>query len=454
MVPKKSMGKTVLFHRTVGNRFHVLFLNCGLLYCFADTIVDFFATSYKPRNAVQIAVNNALLIPELRVPLRAMGIMGKLLTGPWMRLPELQGNILDLNPVFSEAYTSLQAWSQDASPLLLARPPCAFTSSDIVERDSILQALTTSTVNDASTEQLLQEFSKAALDVFDRQLKKQLPGGEFWNPSTQLREESASCSATNISGERVFAMSDYEMLRARGAKVSFVESKVMYKANKTQEWLRSLPKKTRAEHVIEARKKAREIRQADVEQCQNVDQQIEENLKTSRQELLQKDEKERDNSEKLVEEVYHSGGLWQNDKDIEDNVKNLRKGAAVKAVKAQINVRVKLLKCKADEKIALSRATLAELKQHLLVLMSRVPEEMKDMEQLFLVPESLIGHRFLHRFNVDGKLTWHEGSIVDRTEDTQEFCLSYDGENSPCFFTSEEMIVDVIRGDLDLLCKE
>jgi hypothetical protein len=115
-------------------------------------------------------------------------------------------------------------------------PQVLFFSVEVIQ-DTVFANLTEASSNDLQTKVLLQTLCKKCLLVMDRQLQTQLPGGAFWDPDANLQKAAASCPSTNISGERKFAMSDQEMLRARNAKIGFVEGKVMFRANKTGDWL-------------------------------------------------------------------------------------------------------------------------------------------------------------------------------------------------------------------------
>ena len=64
----------------------------------------------------------------------------------------------------------------------------------------------------------------------------QLPGGVYWNSSPQLIQEAKTSSNTNISGDRNFAVANYEIQRAHRGKTGYVEGKVMYRVNETAEW--------------------------------------------------------------------------------------------------------------------------------------------------------------------------------------------------------------------------
>ena len=84
-----------------------------------------------PKNDVQIAINNALKLQPIQDGLLAMGLVGKHVTGPWMRLVGREWPILEMNTSYVEAVEKLEAWSQDATPLLDEESPCIFNAVHI-----------------------------------------------------------------------------------------------------------------------------------------------------------------------------------------------------------------------------------------------------------------------------------------------------------------------------------
>ena len=105
----------------------------------------------------------------------ALEIIGKVLTGSWMRLVGLDNNILGMNRYYAEAQEKFQSWSQDASQLLRPSPPSVF--ADVAIKDDVaLDSLTKPTSTDGKTITLLQDLCQACLIIIERQLKDQLPG--------------------------------------------------------------------------------------------------------------------------------------------------------------------------------------------------------------------------------------------------------------------------------------
>ena len=134
-IPPEDALKSVLFHRFVGNRFHVYFLNCALLYHYSAPMTDFFTDIHTPTNVVQSCVRNSLQMEGMRVTLRAMGIIGKLVTGPWMRMLSTCSTVLDLNEHFLEAPNRIREWSDDSSSML-----CSASSRSVTHCRTVAQS--------------------------------------------------------------------------------------------------------------------------------------------------------------------------------------------------------------------------------------------------------------------------------------------------------------------------
>lgn len=284
---EKDTGKSVIYYRFVGNRFHILFLLCGLLYHYRKKIKSYFTTIAAPKNAVQNSVLNCLNISDFDITLKAMGILSKSLTGPWMRMLA-DKTILELNPIFQEIRSKLALWAEDASPLLEGNLPSAVPDVDVL-RDAVYMSLIEPSSDIMQTQTLLQDLCRACLAVVDRQLVSQLSGGKFSTPTPELANQARSCSATNISGERIFALSDHIMARARNAQISHVESKVMFKANKTMDWLMK-DDPSKQQHCFLAIKGAQAISKEDKRRREETRERINQNLLSSRKLLLAKED--------------------------------------------------------------------------------------------------------------------------------------------------------------------
>ena len=451
-VPREDANKTILYYRFVGNRFHILFLSSACLFHYRTAIVEFFTDVFPPQNAVHTSVFNALQLSDMKITLRALGIIGKVITGPWMRLLSKATNILEMNEHFSYAHGQITRWSNDASPLLSVDAPCAFREVDI-KRDEVFDSLVKSNSDDVDTKVLLQDPCTSCLSVMNRQLQSQLPGGEYWNPSPELLLEAASCSSANISGERNFGMADNEMYRARRGKTGYIEGKVMYRVNKTGPWFEDRSNSEKEERTKLARIESRKIAQQDVADGKEHRDAVMAKLLASRAKVLQKEDRDRTKYENWLEETYCRGGLWTDSLMMNGSLKGLSKTKTVNALKAQLQVRMKVLRCEPQTKVILGKCSVEELQGLMAETMSiAVPEELDDLYELMLDPRRMVGSSFSQRWNQDDTMKWYSGQIVScdvTTKGLLDFKVTYN-DNSICYMAPEEIIVDILRGDLEL----
>ena len=451
-VPHEISNGNTVYHRFVGNRFHIFFLDSGLLYHYTNSVQEFFSLVCPPQNVVQQAIMNALKLECLQVTLRALGIIGKCVTGPWMRLLGQNKTILEMNGFYAEAQGKLLMWSNNAHSLLSLHPPSVFESVP-VKQDVVLESLLTPTSLNEITVKLLANFCGAILVLIERQLCSQLPGGIFWKAGDDIEQQAKSCSATNISGERNFARADQVLYHAKNASAGHVESKVMFRANNTVKWLTERDVNDKKHHIHQAIKGARAISKEEKVRKAELSKQIRERIKLARHKQQSKDDSDRGKVEQWFMLVYSHGGVWLTPQDVKENTNNLLKTKAKLLLKAQINIRIKVLKCVPDKenKVLLSKATVTDLQRYMVSLLSiEVPEEAHDMIDIIASPESLVGMLFVHQWIVDDQRLSFDGNIVEYSKASGMFTILYEEEIDPTYMSPGELITDVVRGDLEL----
>lgn len=446
----KRQGSGSVYYQFVGNRFHIYFLSSGKLCHLSKSIVDFFSSVFTPKNNVHSSVLHALKLPETEVTLRALGLFGKSVTAPWMRLVAETKSILELNEQFQTALDRLQNLSKDAKPLL--NPQSVFDNIPVCE-DNVLISLTESRAKDYKTVLLLQDLCAATVEVMKKQLKDQIRGGVFWEPSDSLKLQAKSCSSTNISGERRFAVCDSIMARARNAKMSHVEAKTMYKTNGTGAWLHCQSDCLKAERTKLAARQACHVATQEKKHAQEVAEHIKQRLLESRKELLAKEDKDRDRYEQWLDNVYQNGGLWTDEHQIVSNCNKLTKSKAITAVKAQINVRCKVLQMDQKKKVLFTKCTLPELQVCLAeIINGDIPEGLEDLLEIMTDPRSIVGGKFSQAWEQDGNKDIWNGEVKKlRTNkhNQLEYELHYVNDD-PCYMTVSEILVDIIREDMDI----
>ena len=169
---------------------------------------------------------------------RALGLVAKFITGPWQRLVESDFTILALNKHFEQGMNRLCQLANNSQLLVSGDAPPLFDAVPL-KKDEIFTSLTTSKNDDKETAAILEKIISGFITVCNRQLADQLQGGEHYSPSDDLLKQAESCSATNISGERVFGKLDFQLRHAPNSSLDFKEAKIMFQENRTNKWLTS-----------------------------------------------------------------------------------------------------------------------------------------------------------------------------------------------------------------------
>ena len=198
---------------------------------------------------------------------------------------------------------------------------------------------------------------------------------------------------------------------------------------------------------------SRKIAQQDVADGKEHRDAVMAKLLASRANVLQKEDRDRTKFENWLEETYSRGGPWTEIvmmNDTIDSLKGLSKTKTVNALKAQILVRLKVPKCEQQRKVILGKCSVEELQGLMAETMSiAVPEELDDLYELMLDPRRMVGSQ---RWNQDDTMKWYSGQIVScdvTTKGLLDFKVTYN-DNSICYMAPEEIIVDILRGDLEL----
>ena len=71
--------------RYVGNRFHVVFHLAGVLYYLREKLLIYLDTSCRNTTSLQSALQKGLRNDKSLLQLQALSVIGKLVTGPWMK---------------------------------------------------------------------------------------------------------------------------------------------------------------------------------------------------------------------------------------------------------------------------------------------------------------------------------------------------------------------------------
>ena len=186
----------------IGNHLNVQFYNGGAVYHHAFDIKSFLQSWPSPNNLLK-AVEEDIEVKVHLAELRALGIIDKIITGPFWRVINHADSILDLNSYLFTMKERFELWCKDASSLLNGEP--LFDEDTIpIHRDQISEELFESTADsecESLTQQVFEMFMHRLLLILERQAEDQLPGGKHFIPTENVSKISSTVPSTNMASE-------------------------------------------------------------------------------------------------------------------------------------------------------------------------------------------------------------------------------------------------------------
>ena len=102
----KGGGRDLKIVTKRGNRFNILFYDAGALYYHWDDLLELLNDWPNP-NRLLLADKEDMTNDVQKAGVRALGIIDKLITGPFWRLIEKKGSTLHLTPFLTQMKTKL-----------------------------------------------------------------------------------------------------------------------------------------------------------------------------------------------------------------------------------------------------------------------------------------------------------------------------------------------------------
>ena len=255
-----SRGETPHLESFVGNRFNVVFHNAAALYFHKESITNFFHAWPNKNNLLQ-AVNEDLSNKLFLAEVRALGIVDKLVTGPFWRIVENVNNILVINPYLLQLKYKLTDLCADATPVfngieVFSKGKLDY-DGDLVNEDELYDKLFEDSGDDeldVMAIQALENVFHAILMVVERQAVDHLPGGIHYRPSEKQQAGSSNVPSHKAS-ESEFAILDLLIRMKPNANIETLEMITMWYRNKTGDWLHQKSDTEKEVIMQEARKK-------------------------------------------------------------------------------------------------------------------------------------------------------------------------------------------------------
>ena len=439
----------------IGNRFNILFYDAAGVFYLKSYMLDYLQNYHGSRNRLLQSVFEDLKSPFLITGCRVLGIIDKVVTGPfWRYLQTSSVSILQMSEVYTRMRDTFQKWSEDAQPVLESQ--VSLFPSTTSFHDDIMECLFKPTEDDDSSLELLQLLFKSFVLTIERLLTDHLPGGVFHNvDDPAIISETLSVPKTNVVPERDFAILDRMLQQKPNARHIALESLILFSQNKTSDWLQS-KSPVEIERLLQASRKLTKIHRENFKKRK-------EEIQAKRLEMLQqkalvmskKRERDLKEKEKLTLKIQKYS-LWITKTEVEQKISELKtKKAQVEALKAQISFRKKVL-CQENVdnclfKFSHDRRCLSveELTDNLckLLLPPELPE-IPDYTKIAEDPELLLYRRINHKFIYEGTDTWYKGTVMSYDEANGTFRVAYDNEDEIFSFP---LLEDIQNGDLLIL---
>lgn len=440
----------------VGNRFNILFYDAAGVYFLKEHMIQYLSEFHGPQlNRLLQAVLHDLKTPHLIAGCHALGILDKVVTGPfWRYLQTSTVSVLDMSDVYTRMKDKFEGWGSDARDLI-EHQDTLFEEHTHSDETSVHLFRPTSEYS--TVLELLQLLCKAFSLTIQRLLLDHLPGGKFHNVSDpQIILETKSVPKTNVSPERDFAVLDRLISQKPNATHIALESILLFSKNKTTDWLQSKTPEEK-EKLLAAARKLTSVQRSNYHKRR--DEIVMERIKaleSKERELVKKREKELRVKEELTLKIQHVG-LWTCVEDVEMGLDKMSsKKAKVDSLKLQLNFRKKVLnQSHADKSIfqfSHNRKALSiqQLTLNLLTLLSDGPSDtnLSVIDQFLSSPEKLVYRRVEHLFECDGKEVWFRGTILAYNPNNHEFTIAYDNEEDVFKFP---LVDDLKNGDLRII---
>ena len=220
--------------RYVGNRFHVMFHLAAVFFHLKEKLLKYLDNTCRCSTGFRSALQKDLKNEQILLQLQALGLMGKLVTGPWMQ--QLYNEHLKNLDSILHIRTCLQNLKKLKDTPLLALE----TRSDMFDMpldpfDTVLQSVQNSGCSEPEKEclkDILLRLITCIVEVIERQLNEYLEG-RLSNLSPELSAQCSSAPVHNMFAERTLALSDFHLRRASNVQIGFVDGIVKSKINGT-----------------------------------------------------------------------------------------------------------------------------------------------------------------------------------------------------------------------------
>lgn len=462
----------------IGNRFNILFYDAAGVYYLKHHMANYIESCHNQPNRLLQAILSDLKQPVYISGCRALGLIEKMVTGPlWRKLEQSDVSVIDMGDYYTKMQAKFDFWSSDSQAFI--EGTACIDDEVPIHQDEVWNALVESDENNTMTLEALQIVFSSFCITTQRLLIDHLPGGihssELIEPD--VHEEVKSVPTTNVAPEREFAMLDRLMREKPNAKIIALESIILYSHNQTSKWLDGKQSEEKEKLLQAARTLAPIIREKFRDRRKVIEDRSTAALQRKQEELLRKSRQAIKEKEVLTKEIEKIG-LWTTKADIESGLAHFsRQCDRINALKLQLKFCDKVLGSQTPSNKLLFKFshnrkpyTINQLVDNLCQLFGETTDDQPSAEAIDQItpqdtqevdtapsrldliglshPEHLIGQSIKHRFIVDEKLTWYEGRVTNRNNETGHFEVIYKDDDDVYEFN---LLEDIANGDLLLI---
>lgn len=220
-----------------GNRLHIIFHICGVLFQHYD-IFEQYLRKGPTLGGLRASVHGDFVSPLAKVELQILGLIGKVLTGPWMELfyrsSSDQINHVEGIQKVKEVLAVLQELKECPSNILSMEKDVFHQEMD--RSDQTWQALRVAPTDIELFDKVTKCSIEGVIEVLQRQYKRYFD----MEITDMLHEETESARLHNIDSEQLMGMYSAIKSKAPSAKLCYVSSKLRAVKNKTVDYLDQL----------------------------------------------------------------------------------------------------------------------------------------------------------------------------------------------------------------------
>ncbi|XP_071787284.1 uncharacterized protein [Asterias amurensis] len=280
-----------LIPRYRGNRLRIMFHICGKLHSHRDFFLKMFEEGTVTCGGLLGGIRQDFLNPCSQVEIQILGLIGKLLSGPWMATfytsSESPISHIDGITIVKEVVALMKKFS--LTPLDTLSTTTDFFGNELKSTDETLGKLQQKPADDPLFETMMGACLSASVSVLEKQYERYF-GTDL---TDKLRTETESARCHNIDAEEIMGMFSASKERAPNATMCYLSSRIRAQKNKVVDFLDNLEEEKRAKlievaitlgrkHRQERRKKSREI-QAEI--CKRLANKLQKQKTKDRQKL-------------------------------------------------------------------------------------------------------------------------------------------------------------------------